>query len=492
MAALTWREVSAPQIDIRNFMGAGQSITGAFDKLGQMFVDRENRLRGEATDEAIARVLASRDRDAVIDPSMFGKRVNAREVLAAQMKHRGDLLAQGIQNETLMNSEADAKHGYLRDVFAARALAGQDVNGAIPPGLENDPLFNRARRNWDFTDPRDRFIDNTENDKHNRAQEAASMLGAQASMISARASAAESQFRLTTAKRLEQERIAGKEYDAAAERVLNSWTSNPAVNSLDLDTQIKYLRDSKDIQALPKEIRDRVFSGLKTRVEETQALPASWIAPGTRFGNLLNGDASTHAASSLQRQQIERQQASNNPGAYFTNPAKLAQYKDATPASVLALAEKSYNWWNDGPGRYQVRGKIRDMLEGENTVPAPLVMAVLSESIKDPANFGMIQDTEMLRRLERVENAWHNQGEALKGQQDLAGALAPYQSDERALDRINAQIKATIATRAGKAGDENNQAFEAQLKELTDQRARIDAALRARIARSQKKASAPQ
>ena len=196
MAALTWREVSAPQIDIRNFMGAGQSITGAFDKLGQMFVDRENRLRGEATDEAIARVLASRDIDAVVDPSTLGKRVNAREVLEARMKHRGDLLAQGIQDETLKNSQAQAQFGYLKDAYAARALAGQSFDGLVSDDILANPLFNRARSAWDFTDPRDRFTDNTENAKHNRAQEAASMLGSQASMISARANAAESAARV--------------------------------------------------------------------------------------------------------------------------------------------------------------------------------------------------------------------------------------------------------------------------------------------------------
>lgn len=54
MAQLTWRNVDAPQGSIRDLALAGQQITGAFDRFGQMLADRETRLRKEATDAQVA------------------------------------------------------------------------------------------------------------------------------------------------------------------------------------------------------------------------------------------------------------------------------------------------------------------------------------------------------------------------------------------------------------------------------------------------------
>ena len=60
MAALTWRNVDAPQLDTRGIALAGQNITQSFDRMGQMLMQREAALRAEATNKALAAGMATR------------------------------------------------------------------------------------------------------------------------------------------------------------------------------------------------------------------------------------------------------------------------------------------------------------------------------------------------------------------------------------------------------------------------------------------------
>lgn len=447
MAALTWREVSAPQIDIRNFMGAGQSITGAFDKLGQMFVDRENRLRGEATDEAIARVLASRDRDAVIDPSTFGKRVNAREVLAAQMKHRGDLLAQGIQNETLMDSEAAAKYGYLRDILGARALAGQDVNGGIPQGLEADALFNRARSKWDFNDLRDRFTDNTENAKHNRAQEAASMLSAQASMTSARANAAESAAKIKRWNQEDADAAEAKALRRDAAGFIDRYTGDPRVSLMAPEEQLLRLKQTSAWERFTPEKRALISENLTARAAERQALPDYMKLPGADnpLGRMLAAISPAKTALDDLDQRIERDAYRTNPAAQFIGLSRDPKYKNATQATVAAAYDKlGYNFLND---RYFSKGYLDRLMNGPKGLPPAVVQATLEASMHQPW-WG--SGADMRKTLDNLVEAYYNQGETRKTEQQIASSKAPGEAVRRDMARIEQQVTAFTAQFPGK------------------------------------------
>lgn len=448
MAALTWREVSAPQIDIRNFMGAGQSITGAFDKLGQMFVDRENRLRGEATDEAIARVLASRDRDAVIDPSTLGKRVNAREVLAAQVKHRGDLLAQGIQNETLMDSEAAAKYGYLRDILGARALAGQDVNGGIPQGLEADALFNRARSKWDFNDLRDRFTDNAENAKHNRAQEAAAMLGAQASMISARANAAESAARVRRWNQEDADATEAKALRRDASGFIDRYTADPRVSLMAPEEQLLRLKQTSAWNRFTPEKRALISENLIARAAERQALPDYMKLPGADnpLGRMLAELSPAKTALDDLDQRIERDAYRANESAEIIKLGRDKKYAGATPASVAAAYDKlGYTpFIND---RYLGKGYLDRLMNGPQGLPAPLVQAALERAIHRP---WMGSDRAVRQTLDNLVEAYYNQNETRKTEQQIASGKAPGEALRRDMARIEQQVAAFTAQFPGK------------------------------------------
>ena len=186
--ALTWREVTAPKLDTRDLAYAGQAIGASFDKLGDMFIKREENLRTEATDAAIARALANSDPNQKLDLTGLDKRVNAKDLAVAANAHINGLIQREQQREQMLDAQADAKYGYLQDPMMKAVLAGQDPKAAITGIDWTDPLAMRAygRFAGDLSKGYDQRIDNVEGERNNRAQNAASQTSANAAALNAR------------------------------------------------------------------------------------------------------------------------------------------------------------------------------------------------------------------------------------------------------------------------------------------------------------------
>lgn len=108
---LTWREVSAPVLDTRGLAQAGQQITSSFDRLGQMFIERERTARSDATDKAIAAALALQDPEAVSKLAAQGtagldKRVDSRGYMEALGLRQNQLIDTTVKRNQLQDMTA--------------------------------------------------------------------------------------------------------------------------------------------------------------------------------------------------------------------------------------------------------------------------------------------------------------------------------------------------------------------------------------------------
>ncbi len=124
MAAPTWREISAPQMSTRDLGLAGASIADAFRNMGQVFIDRENRLRSDTTNEAMANILANQDRNAVLNLAGLDPRVDKAALARAFNDHVTGLVTRGKDQEELAGMEALAKYGSLANDYRAGLMDG--------------------------------------------------------------------------------------------------------------------------------------------------------------------------------------------------------------------------------------------------------------------------------------------------------------------------------------------------------------------------------
>lgn len=180
MAAITWREIAAPNLDVRNLAIAGSTIANGFDRFAQMLYDRETAMQKRATDDAIASVLANQDPNAgPVDVSQFGGRVNARAVLEAANAHRANLLDQSLTREELATAQDPAKYGtaYARledalrrnDTAAADTIVANELAGARRTADARSRGIGYYDMDFDNASGRAR---DAETARHNRAGEA--------------------------------------------------------------------------------------------------------------------------------------------------------------------------------------------------------------------------------------------------------------------------------------------------------------------------------
>lgn len=148
MARLTWEQVAAPQIDLRNLSLAGQTITSSFDRLSQMLMDRYSRQKTEATDAAIAEQLALTDPEQVgkVDLTKLDSKVDKRALLEAAHTYQNQLINTLGAKEDLLNKQAATALGpeMLDLLVAAR---NGDVDAAThlqAKGLTNPDTIGRA------------------------------------------------------------------------------------------------------------------------------------------------------------------------------------------------------------------------------------------------------------------------------------------------------------------------------------------------------------
>lgn len=144
--AITWRNVDAPQFDMRSMFQASQGLDQSFSRFGDMLNKREETLRTEATDAALAQGYAAQDPEAVAAMMAkgvggMGPRVNSREVMESMAKYKSDLIDSGFKNEQRLTlQDAAEKGGIYTDWFSKMGKgdrAGADAVLAANPGLRN-------------------------------------------------------------------------------------------------------------------------------------------------------------------------------------------------------------------------------------------------------------------------------------------------------------------------------------------------------------------
>lgn len=166
MAQLVWRPVEAQQGSLRDIVGAGQTITNSFDRLGELLSKREESLRTDATNSAVAEAFMAGTPEEVAALRARGltglnKRVNAAEFAKALGQAENDILARSKDREELANLQAFAQMGdeqaeYVRllgegkrdeaNAFAARmAQENPDMWGRVAYGTttEGEGIFDR-------------------------------------------------------------------------------------------------------------------------------------------------------------------------------------------------------------------------------------------------------------------------------------------------------------------------------------------------------------
>lgn len=145
MAGPTWRNVDAPQFDMRSMFQATQNMDNVFGRLGDALNTREEKLRTEATDAALAQGYAAQDPEAVAAMMAkgvggMGPRVNGRAFMETMAKYKADLINSGLQNEQRLNikDEADNSPFYSGVLFAGGNGDRQALGTyAATPGMRN-------------------------------------------------------------------------------------------------------------------------------------------------------------------------------------------------------------------------------------------------------------------------------------------------------------------------------------------------------------------
>ena len=150
MATLTWRNVDAPRIDLRDMALASNGVTESLDRVARLFAEREARARQTATDNALGQLYQQTTEEGLQNASAAiaaqnDPRVNLRALGEAAGAYRGQLLDQGVSRENLANLTAQTTFG-SQIAEAAAAAETQDLarSTAIVEQMRLDPNYGRV------------------------------------------------------------------------------------------------------------------------------------------------------------------------------------------------------------------------------------------------------------------------------------------------------------------------------------------------------------
>ena len=440
--ALTWREVTAPKLDTRDLAYAGQAIGASFDKLGDMFVKREQNLRAEATDAAIARALANSDPNQKLDLTGLDKRVNAKELAVAANAHINGLIQREQQREELLDQQALAQFGKYNTLRAKNILDGVDEFAGVSAEDLANPAWSRYLGQVDKSSLFDERIDN----QHQTAALQETARGHDLSYKANMAQVGVQQQRLAMERdrynRQLAEETAAKKLGTDAVAWTERYLSHPRMRQMTPDQALIELKKTDTWAKMSPERRGVIGQLIKPRAEELQALPEQYALPGrSDYGNLrvLADQLSGKADAAIGM--VQRDAMRNNPGAYFISLAQDKKYADATPASVAAAYDKlGYNFAND---RYFSKGYLNELMTGPRGVPAPVVMAALESSIHQPW-WGSGADMRQL--MNKLEDAYYNQNETSKTQTQIATESGKFSSLTARKDALLEQARIEQAT----------------------------------------------
>ena len=150
MAALTWRNVDLPNFDLRGLAVAGNGISDAFSRMGEMLIQRENSLRQQATDAALAKVFMAGNQgelDTLRQGGLggLGNRVNQRDFAEAIANRRGALQQEALTQEDLLNKQAMATLGDEGAALVSAASRGDKAAmDTLMAKASEDPLWGRV------------------------------------------------------------------------------------------------------------------------------------------------------------------------------------------------------------------------------------------------------------------------------------------------------------------------------------------------------------
>lgn len=168
MAALTWREVSAPTLSNRDMLAASAVVGDSFSRLGQVFADREKRLREEKTNDAVANayMAGTPEEIAALRAGGLGaldKRVDRKAFAMALGDAESGILTRGKTREDLLNLQAEAQKGGLMSEIQMARFQGDNARAdELMAQAANDALAKRllGGRGDDFVRASDGFHDN--------------------------------------------------------------------------------------------------------------------------------------------------------------------------------------------------------------------------------------------------------------------------------------------------------------------------------------------
>lgn len=432
--ALTWREVTAPQMDTRGLAQAGQSIVGSFDRLGQMFVDREIQKRVEATKAAKVGYLSETDptklaamiAEMAKQPGGPNQRVDMSEVLQGAHDQRRQLIQAADANEDMLNKQAAGKYGKDGMALMRAALAG-DENARAEIDMRNaaDPLWARyagtiAKDVTSFDDDR---IDNVEGERNNRAQNAASATSAAAAMMNARSNAAESSFRIAQLRKQEAEQQRAEQTLGFAGRVADwyvkkGWTAEDAIVEAQKGKAYQALTTDGERQAYLKRLGDTINA--------RQGLTSVDRDDGTPFSIKRFDDLVTPAKNRIGRmaEDLTRNFTHAQPGLDIATRAAQLKTKP-TENSLAATFEKMKN---KPPFMNFMMNGVRD-----GSIDPRVAQVVLEDFSTGLLDGGGIRAQSLMKTGTQLFLDQGNPGSAIDR---LNQTLAPLQARQALLDEL--------------------------------------------------------
>ncbi len=348
MAGLTWREVSAPRMDTSDLNQSAGMILGSLRGLGDSFRAREARMREDATNEALARVLQNQDHNATLDMTGMDPRVNKGTVAQAFNQHLNGLVTRAQERDQLEQAQAVAQWG----AFANKFMADRMTNGALQwQDAATAAGYNPADAGLvramglltkDLYQVDNARVDNegdaqtrAETTKHNRATEAnqAAQVANQARETNFRIQQAKEQKAREDAQRLLDDRSMDVAQGAAGWYAKNNWTVEDALIEARRGKFYNSLRTNAERQAYLGRLQDTMTG--------RQALTSAQRDDGTPL-SLRNFETSAGQSSARIGRMIDDMKINfghNNPGLDIALRASQLKTRP-TEASLAATFKK--------------------------------------------------------------------------------------------------------------------------------------------------------
>lgn len=448
MAALTWREVSAPQMDTRGLAMAGQQIGSSFDRLGEMFTKRYDMQRDEVTDAAIARALANQDPNAKVDLTGLDPKARTKDVVTAWNSHLSSLVQREQERELLNNSQSLAKFGKYNTVRATNILSGRDEFDGISAEDRADPGFGRYLGQVDKSSLFDERIDNVEQNRSAVASEANSRISANASATSAAASAMNARTNAESAglqNQIIRTEIATtkfkKDASVAGINVARQFASSPAIADMSYEDASKLLDKSMARQNFNEPARKAALAELGGRMGVQQARVSSELTPTAKLGSdgRLFDTAAKRAVTGVSTRRRDMSVADQV--ATVTAAATDQKYAVETPKDVYAKLEAAFPKGTDkwmGVNSTYLRNQFTDLIEGPNAVSLPIISAYLDSYQTEDGYFapGTKGVSSIFAEMRKADKVYRTENGPQDSIAKIQAAVQPYQDRGAEIQRI--------------------------------------------------------